>query len=104
MPIRRSVIWLVVALAILAIDASRAPQSQVTGRMAGAAINAYQAMLSPWMGSFGVGCRFDPTCSHYGEEVIRRYGIARGGYLVARRIVRCGPWTPAGTSDPPPTD
>jgi len=102
MRVPRLVIWLAVALTVLVADALRAPEDQVTARIAVMAINGYQATVSPWMGAFGVGCRFDPTCSHYGEEVIQRHGIARGGYLALRRWVRCGPWTATGTVDPPP--
>ena len=53
------------------------------------------------MGSLGVRCRFQPTCSHYGEGAIRKYGAWKGSWLALWRIVRCGPWTPAGTVDPP---
>jgi uncharacterized protein len=50
-----------------------------------------------------VRCRFTMTCSHYGEAVITRFGVARGGAMAIKRILRCGPWTPAGTVDLPPT-
>jgi len=62
-------------------------------------IHLYQATLSPLYARIGVRCRFTPTCSHYGEEAIRRYGAVRGGYLATKRILRCGPWTAAGTVD-----
>ena len=63
-----------------------------------AAIDLYQATLS---GRTGVRCRYQPTCSLYGEAVIRRDGALVGGARTAWRILRCGPWTPAGTKDPP---
>ena len=66
-----------------------------------AGIHAYQRMLSPLAAHAGLRCRFTPTCSRYAEIVIARDGIARGGWKAVRRIARCGPWTPAGTSDPP---
>jgi putative component of membrane protein insertase Oxa1/YidC/SpoIIIJ protein YidD len=28
--------------------------------------------------------------------------VIRGGWMAARRIARCNPWTPAGTVDQPP--
>ena len=65
-------------------------------------IHLYQATLSPIYAQMGVQCRFTPTCSHYGEEAIRKHGFARGGYLAAKRVFRCGPWTPAGTVDQVP--
>lgn len=92
-----------VLLGAVALDAGRPPAVQVTTRVALAGIHVYQATLSPLYGRVGVVCRFTPTCSRYGEVVIRQFGIARGGWMALRRITRCGPWTPAGTVDPPPS-
>lgn len=50
----------------------------------------------------GVRCRFTPTCSQYGEVVVRQFGATRGGWMALKRVLRCGPWTPMGTYDPPP--
>lgn len=86
-----------------AIDLRRPPSSQWSTRAAVAGIHVYQATLSPLYGRMGVQCRFTPTCSHYGEAVIRRFGIVRGGWMATRRVLRCGPWTPMGTTDLPPT-
>jgi putative membrane protein insertion efficiency factor len=66
-------------------------------------IHLYQATLSQWYARIGLQCRFTMTCSHYGEEVVRRFGAVRGGWLAMKRVLRCGPWTPYGTVDPPPT-
>ncbi len=87
---------------LLAIDLRQPPTDQISGRLAIASIHAYQATLSRWYASIGVQCRFSPTCSHYGEECIRRFGVARGSWLAMKRVLRCGPWTPLGTLDPPP--
>ncbi len=46
-------------------------------------------------------CRFSPSCSAYAIEALRRYGALKGGWLAARRIVRCHPWGGHG-HDPVP--
>jgi putative membrane protein insertion efficiency factor len=98
-------LWIVVAVTVVAaaaVDLRRPPPAQWTTRTAVAAIHVYQATLSPLYARMGVQCRFTPTCSHYGEDVIRRFGIARGGWLATKRVLKCGPWTAMGTVDPPP--
>jgi putative membrane protein insertion efficiency factor len=86
---------------LLGLDLARAPGDQLSARGLLGAIHLYQATLSPRMGSLGVQCRFKPTCSHYGEGAIRKYGAWKGSWKTLWRIARCGPWTPAGTIDPP---
>ncbi len=61
-------------------------------------IRAYQLTLSYF---WGRQCRFEPTCSAYAIEAIRRHGVIHGGHLAARRICRCGPNHPPGF-DPVP--
>jgi uncharacterized protein len=46
-------------------------------------------------------CRFNPSCSAYAIEAIRRYGAIKGGYLSVKRIIRCHPWGGHG-HDPVP--
>lgn len=64
-------------------------------------IHVYQHAVAPIAAQLGATCRFEPTCSRYAETVIRRDGVAVGGWKTMRRIVRCGPWTPRGTRDEP---
>lgn len=64
------------------------------------AIDEYRAHISPHLRGIVV-CRFTPTCSYYGRESIRKYGLIVGGAKAAWRIARCGPWTPLHTPDPP---
>jgi putative membrane protein insertion efficiency factor len=57
------------------------------------AIRLYQLTLA----YFFVGaCRFEPSCSAYAAEAVARHGAAKGSYLAAHRLCRCGPWTRGG--------
>ncbi len=60
---------------------------------------AYKLTLSPWIGR---QCRFTPTCSDYAAEALIRHGPLRGGWLAARRVVRCHPWGGSGLDPVPP--
>ena len=64
------------------------------------AIDQYRAYVSPHLRGVIV-CRFTPTCSAYGRESIRKHGLILGGAKTAWRVMRCGPWTPLHTYDPP---
>jgi putative membrane protein insertion efficiency factor len=55
-------------------------------------IKVYRVVFG-WMPS---SCRFEPTCSHYAEQAIQRYGLLRGSVMGLRRIARCHPWHPGG--------
>ena len=94
----------VAALLIVAmvLDLRRPASAQWSTAAAVGGIHLYQATLSPVYEKLGVRCRFTLTCSHYGEDVVRRFGVVRGGWMTAKRILRCGPWTPAGSVDSPP--
>ena len=61
-------------------------------------IRLYQLTLSQVLPA---SCRFQPTCSHYGYEAIRRYGLWKGGRMAVKRIARCHPLNPGGY-DPVP--
>lgn len=61
-------------------------------------IRGYQAGISPLLPA---SCRYTPSCSAYATEAIERYGAARGGWLTARRLLRCHPWGGTGY-DPVP--
>ncbi|HEV8142953.1 MAG TPA: membrane protein insertion efficiency factor YidD, partial [Methylomirabilota bacterium] len=53
-------------------------------------IHVYQHALAPLADRVGARCRFTPTCSRYGEAVIARDGVVRGGWKTVKRIARCG--------------
>lgn len=61
-------------------------------------IKLYQITLSPLIGR---QCRYQPTCSNYGLEAIRKYGPFRGGWLTLKRVLSCNPWGGSGY-DPVP--
>jgi hypothetical protein len=101
---RRRIAALAVALALLggcALDLSRPPARQLSARAFLGAIDLYQATLSPLLASAGARCRFEPSCSHYAEGAIAEDGALAGAARAVWRIARCGPWTAAGTVDPP---
>lgn len=101
-PRRRRVLAVLGAVAVLlALDLARAPDRQWTAAAEIAALHAYQRTLSPLLARGGVRCRFEPSCSHYAEGAIRRDGALVGTLRAGWRVLRCGPWTPAGTIDPP---
>jgi putative membrane protein insertion efficiency factor len=94
---------LLAALAGLAIgDCAKPPRDQLGARLAICGIDAYRATLSRALERTGlIHCRFQPTCSAYGREAIRRYGLPKGAVLTASRIVRCNPFVKGG-DDPVP--
>lgn len=63
-----------------------------------AIIRGYQKLISPVLPAT---CRYQPTCSHYAQQAIEKYGAAKGGWLAFRRITRCTPWGGRGY-DPVP--
>lgn len=98
---KKAAIAALVLLLLLAADLSRPASAQVSARVLIGVIDVYQATFSILNRKAGVRCRFKPTCSHYAEGAIRSYGALQGTGKAVWRILRCGPWTPAGTVDPP---
>ena len=56
-------------------------------------IKLYRYTLSPFV---GYDCRHLPTCSHYAEEAIERYGLWAGGWMTLARLLRCQPFGTSG--------
>lgn len=63
-----------------------------------APITAYQRWVSP---SLPRRCRYEPTCSDYAAQSIRRFGAIRGFLLASWRLLRCNPFSHGGF-DPVP--
>jgi putative membrane protein insertion efficiency factor len=62
-------------------------------------IRKYQS-LSFFQHTFGVSCRFYPTCSDYTYEAVEKYGVGKGLALGIWRIIRCNPWNKGGIDKP----
>ena len=79
-------------------DSSPAGRPGIVARLLLLGVSAYRMTLSPLIGGF---CRFEPTCSRYAEDALRRHGALRGVRLTAGRLMRCQPFHPGGF-DPVP--
>ena len=73
------------------------PSSRAAARILRAAvlapIIAYQRLVSP---AIPRRCKYEPTCSRYAVDAIRRYGALRGLVLAGWRLLRCNPWSHGG--------
>lgn len=61
-------------------------------------IRFYQVVISPLKPAT---CRFQPTCSQYSVEALKKHGIINGSILAIKRIRSCHPWGKSGY-DPVP--
>jgi uncharacterized protein len=67
-------------------------------------LRAFRLLLVPFESQTSATprlCRYEPTCSAYAEEAVRRHGPVRGLALAAWRVLRCNPWSRGGY-DPVP--
>ncbi|MFN7175473.1 MAG: membrane protein insertion efficiency factor YidD [Thermaurantiacus sp.] len=60
----------------------------------------WRLVFSPLVGP---SCRFQPSCSAYGIEALRRHGAIPGLWLTLRRLARCHPWGGHGVDPVPDT-
>ena len=100
---RRFLILLICGIAAFALftDISRQAHDQLSCRLLIGAIHIYPGVFSGAFEWIGVECRFEPTCSRYAETSLKNLGLIAGATASTKRLLRCGPWTPRGTLDPP---
>ena len=67
--------------------------SALARRIAIAPIRVYQTVISP---ALPRRCKYEPTCSMYAVQAIRRFGILRGLVLAGWRLLRCNPFSHGG--------
>jgi putative membrane protein insertion efficiency factor len=89
---------IVVALGLLAADATRPPAAQAAARWYIVTVRLYQRNHS--LSKKFIRCRYSPTCSEYSVQAVKKYGIGRGLVLTLRRLSLCRGNLPFGTSDP----
>ena len=63
-----------------------------------ALIYVYKNFISPFTPA---SCRYEPTCSSYAQQALKKHGIIKGGFLAVKRILSCHPWGGKGY-DPVP--
>ena len=56
-------------------------------------IKAYRRFVSPMLPPT---CRFTPSCSLYTLQAVERYGLIRGSFMGAWRVLRCHPFSKGG--------
>lgn len=52
-------------------------------------LKGYKAVISPLIPP---SCRYLPTCSEYGMDAYRKFGLGKGTVLTAWRLMRCNPF------------
>jgi putative membrane protein insertion efficiency factor len=96
---------MLLAAAVACGDGMRPAEKQWTAWAYVAAVHVYQRDISADLSRGGhVRCRFEPTCSHYSVEAVRRFGIGKGLVLTANRLWRCRASVPLGTKDDVPEE
>ena len=56
----------------------------------------YQKNVSVWLDSKNIKCKYYPTCSEYTKQAIEKYGLLKGIFLGAWRLIRCNPFSKGG--------
>ena len=66
---------------------------QIVRQTVVALLQGYKWAISPLIPP---SCRYAPTCSEYAMEAVERYGVLRGGFMAAARVLRCHPFAKGG--------
>ncbi|MDP1879953.1 MAG: membrane protein insertion efficiency factor YidD [Parachlamydiaceae bacterium] len=61
-------------------------------------VKIYQLTISPFLGTC---CRFNPSCSQYMIESLKKHGTIKGTLLGVKRLSKCHPFH-SGGNDPLP--
>jgi uncharacterized protein len=56
-------------------------------------VKAYQKIMPT---NYRACCRFQPTCSDYAIEALKKYGFIKGSWIALKRIFRCNPFGGSG--------
>ena len=64
-------------------------------------VRVYQTLISPLTPAT---CRYQPTCSQYTLEALKKHGLFYGGRLAIKRIFSCHPWGGSGYDPVPEKD
>ncbi len=59
-------------------------------------LNFYQKRISPIIGSFGIHCKYYPSCSEYMKQAVKKYGFLKGFILGIKRLLKCNPFSKGG--------
>ena len=54
-----------------------------------ALVHAYRFIISPVLPH---SCRYNPTCSEYMLDSVKKKGFVKGTLLGVWRVLRCNPW------------
>ena len=60
-------------------------------------IKFYKMVISPYLAP---SCRYTPTCSNYAIESLKTYGLIKGLFKAAKRILSCHPFSKRDSFDP----
>ena len=45
---------------------------------------------------FPTTCKYEPSCSEYAIQAVRKHGLFKGASLAGWRLLRCNPWSHGG--------